>query len=640
MTKKLFFLAIPILIFNFILIGPVFAQEKSWDFEKWLVNITINKDSTFLVRETQTFNFRGNFHWVRRDIAKQKLRKISDVKVFDESGRELFPPEIEISENASAVGIKINFDLTDTQKVWTFEYRVHGGLGFFEKHDELYWNAVSSERDVPIKEVEVIVHLPEEIDQEQIMQKLFLGPTGSTTTSNNFAVIDKKTVKYWDSNIRPYENFTIVLGWPKGKIYEPGIIKINSSPSANILIDGQKTNFYTPAVLEENYEINSGQHVISVKKTGWEIKGEKSYIVQVGQGQLLELNFTLQKSLWVKIVNYLLYFLPILLFIHLFKKWREMPRIKKTIIAQYEPPDKMLPAEVAFLVKGQLANQDFTAVLIDLAYRGYLKIIEKEERGFLSKKRKYTFVLKKDIGQDLELQDYEKKLLKAIFDSKTEINLDDLAKKRTLTYELNKIKKEVHEKLLNLEYFKKATIKSKNEAIIFAIVSTFFGALLIWLLWSFILIFSGPISFLGPLLACWLIFISYLIARPMPLTEKGVEAKWYALGFREYLSVAERFRLGACTPETFEQFLSYAIVFKVEDKWANRFADIYKKQPDWYEGPYDARTFNAAVFASSISSMSRSFSSTLATSSPSSSSGFGGGGSAGGGGGGGGSSAG
>ncbi len=640
MTKKLFFLAIPILIFNFILIGPVFAQEKSWDFEKWLVNITINKDSTFLVRETQTFNFRGNFHWVRRDIAKQKLRKISDVKVFDESGRELFPPEIEISENASAVGIKINFDLTDTQKVWTFEYRVHGGLGFFEKHDELYWNAVSSERDVPIKEVEVIVHLPEEIDQEQIMQKLFLGPTGSTTTSNNFAAIDKKTVKYWDSNIRPYENFTIVLGWPKGKIYEPGIIKINSSPSANILIDGQKTNFYTPAVLEENYEINSGQHVISVKKTGWEIKGEKSYIVQVGQGQLLELNFTLQKSLWVKIVNYLLYFLPILLFIHLFKKWREMPRIKKTIIAQYEPPDKMLPAEVAFLVKGQLANQDFTAVLIDLAYRGYLKIIEKEERGFLSKKRKYTFVLKKDIGQDLELQDYEKKLLKAIFDSKTEINLDDLAKKRTLTYELNKIKKEVHEKLLNLEYFKKATIKSKNEAIIFAIVSTFFGALLIWLLWSFILIFSGPISFLGPLLACWLIFISYLIARPMPLTEKGVEAKWYALGFREYLSVAERFRLGACTPETFEQFLSYAIVFKVEDKWANRFADIYKKQPDWYEGPYDARTFNAAVFASSISSMSRSFSSTLATSSPSSSSGFGGGGSAGGGGGGGGSSAG
>lgn len=639
MQKKIFFIFIFIVVFvfNFIFVSSTFGQEKSWNFEKWLVDITIEKDSTFLVRETQTFNFHGNFHWVKRDIAKQRLRKITDVKVFDEERRELTPPEIEISEDSSYVSVKINFDLTDTQKTWTFEYRVHGGIGFFEKHDELYWNAVSSERDVPIREVGVTVHLPEEISEEQIMQKLFIGPTGSTKTSNNFSVIDRKTVRYWGENIRPHENFTIVLGWPKGKIYEPGIVKINSEPKANILVDGQKIGITTPAVLEENYEISSGEHIISVNKAGWQIKGEKSYVINVIPGQLIELNFILEKCFWLKFINYLLYIFPILLFVYLFKKWLKLPRIKKTIIAQYEPPDKLLPAEVACLIRGAVTNRDFTATLIDLAYRGWLKIIESEKKFIFVKKRSYTFVLKKDFSQASDLEDYEKDFLKAIFDSKTEIILDDLKKKRTLVSELNSIKKDIYQKLVDLEYLKKALIRSRSVSIFLAVVGTF----VLFFLLSLIFVDSNYISFFWPGFLCWLIFALYLAIRPIPpLTEKGVEAKWYALGFREYLSVAERFRLGACTPETFEQFLSYAIVFGVEDKWANRFADIYKKQPDWYEGPYDVRTFNAVVFASSLSSMSNSFRSAVAASSPSSSSGFGGGGGAGGGGGGGGSSAG
>ncbi len=141
-------------------------------------------------------------------------------------------------------------------------------------------------------------------------------------------------------------------------------------------------------------------------------------------------------------------------------------------------------------------------------------------------------------------------------------------------------------------------------------------------------------------LASLVLLVIYLIIKPPPLTEKGIEAKWHALGFKEYLQVAERFRLGVLTPETFEKYLSYAMVFGVEKKWAERFADIYKTQPDWYESSAPISGFNSVIFANSLSGMTSSVNSAISYSSPSGSSGFGGGGGAGGGGGGGGSSAG
>ncbi|RPI70444.1 MAG: DUF2207 domain-containing protein, partial [Desulfobacteraceae bacterium] len=223
MLKKIIFLvAACVFLFSG---NSVLAQtdaNKWWDFEKWSVDININKDSTFLVRETQTFNFHGNYHWVKRDIAKNKVRAIGEVKVFDEDGQELVPPEIEITENAVMVSIKLNFDLVDTQKTWIFEYKVTGGLGYFEEseeykaHDELYWNAVSAERDVPIGSVEVLVHLPETVAKEEMMQTLYTGPAGNNIPSETYQIVDGKTFKFWGSGIGPYENFTIVAGWPRG----------------------------------------------------------------------------------------------------------------------------------------------------------------------------------------------------------------------------------------------------------------------------------------------------------------------------------------------------------------------------------------------------------------------------------------
>ena len=84
----------------------------------------------------------------------------------------------------------------------------------------------------------------------------------------------------------------------------------------------------------------------------------------------------------------------------------------------------------------------------------------------------------------------------------------------------------------------------------------------------------------------------------------------------------------------YERLLPYAVLFKMEKDWTKQLGSYYdtsSSTPDWYVG---RSTFNAAVFASSMNSFSQSASSV--SSSSSSSGGSGGGGFSGGGGGGGG----
>ncbi|MFA5413071.1 MAG: DUF2207 domain-containing protein [Patescibacteria group bacterium] len=641
MFKKAFLLAAVVTLFLFSG-SSVLAEEtpsKWWDFEKWSADININEDSTFVVRETQVFNFHGNFHWTVRDISKNKVRAVSDIKVFDEDGRELAPPEIEITENTSQVIIKINFDLVDTQKTWTFEYKVHGGLGYFLDYDELYWNAVSENRDVPIGEVEVLVHLPSAAEVSDLKQMLYVGATGAKTTSETYEIIDGKTLKFWGSDIPAYENFTIVAGWPKGIVFSAGVLKVNSEPEgAAVILDGEKTNLRTPAVLEENYEISLGEHKISLEKFGWEITGEKEKTIKLETGKIITSDFKLEKTTWFYVLDKLSYLIPILLGIFLFKKYQSAPKLKKTIIAQYDPPAKLLPAEVGGLVYNSVRSKDFTATLIDLAYRGYLKISEREEKTLWVKSKKYSLTKRKEFAGDSSLSDYEAEFLEAIFGAGETVELSDLrdmASKTSFQKMITKLPKEVLEKLVKEKgYFRSMPLAREMSFLLVLFAAGIFISMVVALFPNF------SFSMLAAILISLGLWFIYLVIKPPPLTEKGVEVKWHALGFREYLQVAERFRLGACTPETFEKYLSYAIVLGVEQKWAERFADIYKTQPDWYQSSTPFSSFNSVIFANSLAGVTSHMNSVVSYSSPSGSSGFGGGGGAGGGGGGGGSSAG
>ena len=67
-----------------------------------------------------------------------------------------------------------------------------------------------------------------------------------------------------------------------------------------------------------------------------------------------------------------------------------------SVAPMYEPPEKMGPAEVGTLIDDSVDPRDITSVLVDLAVRGYVKIVETQHKGFLSSTKDYEFHLLKD----------------------------------------------------------------------------------------------------------------------------------------------------------------------------------------------------------------------------------------------------
>lgn len=156
------------------------------------------------------------------------------------------------------------------------------------------------------------------------------------------------------------------------------------------------------------------------------------------------------------------------------------------------------------------------------------------------------------------------------------------------------------------------------------------------------------LAMLTPILVAPLIAMSFYIMKAP--TVQGRKVMDEIEGFKQYLGVAEEDRLNYLhppekTPELFERYLPYAVALNVENRWAERFAGVLAAAAAagaataaWYAGDRDSQTdwgnFASRVGDSLASSVASA--STAPGSSGGGSSGSGGGGSSGGGGGGGG----
>ncbi len=320
-------------------------------------------------------------------------------------------------------------------------------------------------------------------------------------------------------------------------------------------------------------------------------------------------------------------FVPMIIFILMFRHWRKYgrdPKGRGTIIAQYEPPDKLSPAEVGTLIDGSADSKDVSATIIDLAVKKFLKIKRTEEKSFLGKNVEYTFIRLENKEPE---KDFEKEVMKGIFDGDKEKKLSDLKNKFYKT--LATVKSQLYESVTQKGYYAKNPNTVFGMWIAIAIVGGFFMAFGFGALQGGWGVFSGIVSGTIILVFGWL----------MPaVTVKGARTKEDILGFKEFLSVTETDRLKFHNapekdPQMFEKFLPYAMVFGVEKEWSKQFEGIYNQQPDWYEDS-SGRMFNAMILSSMVSDFNSSAMSAIA-SQPSQAvgggSGFGGGGFSGGG---------
>jgi uncharacterized membrane protein YgcG len=191
------------------------GEEKRATWERIDVNITVHDDGSFTVEELLQVRFEaGTFTYGFRDIPKERLNYIDEVRVWDDEG-EYSPLAVggdrtfTVDETKRLTTITWHFPpMEDVSHTFHLSYRVHGGLRAYPDGDQLWWKAVFPDRQEPVAESTVIVHAPAAIT----LYKAYFAPASAT-------LLDERTVQFQARKpIPPNTPFEVRVQWPHGLV--------------------------------------------------------------------------------------------------------------------------------------------------------------------------------------------------------------------------------------------------------------------------------------------------------------------------------------------------------------------------------------------------------------------------------------
>lgn len=636
MFKKI--LTLSFLLFSF-LIGNLALAQVDLDKERILnfsSDIQVNKDASILVTEDITVHANGDtikhgiyrdFPTIYKDKNGSKYVVGFEIKDVKVNGQ---PENYMLESLSNGVRVKIgkaNFLLASGVYTYSLTYRATRELGFFADHDELYWNVTGNGWTYNIEKSSAMVTLPAGINGQEIKTEAYTGLSGSKENAAYTYVLADGRVSFVTARVlAPHEGLTIAVSWPKGFVTAPTVEQIRSD------------------WLRDNKAIFFG--------------------------------------LFGLLITLIYYFI-------VWNKYGRDPK-GKTIIAQYEPPKALSPAEARYILRRYFDDKCLVADTISLAVKGYLTISNENDGYNLS-------ITNKEYDSSLVLGS-EKILLDSLFKTSDTIKIG--GQSSSLVAKKNKLSRWLTENYkknyftLNIKYLiiglilsalSIATIASTEGAEAAGLIAFMSVWLSVWTvgvvalsvnnfrLWIkvwgqkgkfgdltkaiFFLCFSLPF-YAGEVFAIYIIYdavslwfilslvcfitlniVFYFLLRQY--TEIGLRLAEEIKGFKLFLSVTEEDRMNfhnppERTPELFEKYLPYALALGVENRWAEQFTEVFKNKdmenvhPLWY---------SSSIYGSSfVSGFSSSFSSSISSAAtpPGHSSGFGGGGGGSGGGGGGG----
>lgn len=107
---------------------------------------------------------------------------------------------------------------------YELQFATHRQLGFFEDHDELYFNAIGHGWAFPIDKAVVTVSLPFQVPADRLSLSVYTGRFGSRESGAESRILGDGRIRFETTRpLQPREGMTLAVGWPKGKIAEPGM---------------------------------------------------------------------------------------------------------------------------------------------------------------------------------------------------------------------------------------------------------------------------------------------------------------------------------------------------------------------------------------------------------------------------------
>lgn len=380
-------------------------------------------------------------------------------------------------------------------------------------------------------------------------------------------------------------------------------------------------------------------------------------------------------SLNISLTSILSIVLPLLFVLITYLLWNKFGKGKQVIeTVEFYPPQGFNSAEVGFLYKGKVEDEDVISLLIYLANKGYIKIVEIEERYLFSTSKKFKIIKQKEYDGN---NPSEAVFLKGLFPSKTssdgaieEVTEDDLYDNFYIT--LNIIKEKINTNENKEKIFEKSSLGKRACIIAMMIITyllitinpiielgdeTYMIMLLSFMIFAVLgfsasvvlykekikifgiivgLIFGGipwaftvlpllltdSIYLITYIIGLICIFVMFLLYKAMPKrTQYGNEMLGKIRGFKKFLETVEKQKLDAMVmenPTYFYDILPFTYVLGVSDKWIKKFETISLQAPSWYDG---YSSFDNASFGSFINSTMQSATSAMSSSPSSSSSG-------------------
>jgi uncharacterized membrane protein len=302
------------------------------------------------------------------------------------------------------------------------------------------------------------------------------------------------------------------------------------------------------------------------------------------------------------------FIIPLLICGVLYSLWNRFGRDETgrgTIIPEYDIPKGISPALMSEILKQRVTKDTISALIVQLAIRGYLRI-HREEHATLGVFSSVSYRFERQRPADADLSFEENAVFEALFLNRESVTSDELKKEGKLIKTHAEISKSIDTQSVRDGYYRIKPAQIKGGFMVAGIgivILSFFLAVPV----SFTAMLAGVLT--GILVAVFGFF--------MPaLTKAGALVREQILGLKDYLQIAEKNRLDfhnapERTTDLFEKLLPYAMVLGVSLAWAKEFEGLYKEPPRWYDGGSYA-AFTPVAFAGDMNAMAKEVS-TLAT---------------------------
>lgn len=580
---RLFLITVFTTIFSTMSYADVIRDVGPYNTDSFITNIRVNKDYTFDVEEKITVDFTTPKHGIFRVIPVTYGRyRISDINV---EGGEVKVSKKEINKGVYTKIIRIGSKnkYLEGKKTYVIRYKIEG-VDVYGSSETLRLNLIPTNWQTPINYAKTTVTMPTKFDFKE--SNIFFGGYNSKDKISSLDIRGQK-IDVLDSDTR----------------YK--FLKTDNTMVLEIHNLGEKTGASLVQKIGNNY---------------W--NGEHSY-----NNRLIIVNSIIGILFVITILT--------------FAKNKPKTRIVQTV--EFNPPDKISPVEMGYILEGRTSDSHLSATIIYLANKGYLSINEIE---------KNSFELKKIRDIDEKEKNFLKVFFRAIFYKTDTINMSDfdenfadkmvvvknmvsanfiddksVYKRSSIVYSIiftlllyvlgfvffvyfSKINNNTGFLYLGVGFLTINTVLSIVSSILnikkyigkkgikFPIKLVFIIAILAEIIMMYYLNKISYNTSVGYNVIVFFIlnFLTLIFSiRIIRRTDYNLSIIGRIMGFKDFIEKVELKKLELLVeqdPKYFYNILPYAYILGLSDVWIKKFDSINIDKPDWYSSEMDDSYFN------------------------------------------------